>query len=1541
MSVVEEVEAGGADRANPADARGAMATRVLGEQLRFFFAQTRDAVAGHTVVSTAAFLLLLNEQVDQTTLICWYVASLSVAVVRLLVYRGFPRADLSADQVRRWRRRFELMSLASGGLYGLLPVLFLDPGDVKATAWILLILSGMAGGALGTLSAYSNAFVYYVLAMILPLMVRLLQSWQMTANLDVLVIAGLCVATPLFFLRFSRRFERALIDQITERLENVDLADRLAQQGAVLNSVMQAIPSAIAVIEAGGRVVYHNDRFRRMFDLPETLLEGELNHSDFNAFRHSRGDFDNLAPGPMREQIENWERLAEPGPPFGYERTLADGRILRVDNRPMPEGGWVRSWTDVSDERAAQRETERWTMLLQLTLDSIDQGLSFIDASGNQVLANRRYCELLGLPEEYTRRVVPLAEMIAELENRGELVGLSPELNAQIDRWESGEDPSPRLVYERRQPNGNWLMIVANRLADGGHVRTFTDITSRKLAEISAAERRDLLEHTLASIDQGVILRDADDNVLVFNERLTEMLGVQRDLYERNVPSGEMLEHLNAASDVAIDPDLNRRLDDWVERRRRGEPVERLEYDRIGPNGTWIHGVFQSLPDGRQIRTFSDVTEARRSQQALVEKTEFLEAVLAAMEQGVLVTDGRGHVTLWNERAREILDLPAGTLEAAPTTEELRAVRQRLGEFDLTDPNVVAFVDSWNRWIAGEGDDIFIHEREFRNGNWMLVYGRKLRGGGTVRTLTDITARKRSEAEAVAAREEAEVTRERLRAILRSIPVGVLVYDPAMRVEFWNDAYCTVTGIPHAALGHRPPFLDYQRYIYEEHENRRHRSLEKFIGERRAIYESDEEFLAEFFIERTGLDVQYIVASLPDGGRINVIVDISHQKQAERAALDARDAAEDATRAKSAFLAAMSHEIRTPMNGVIGMAEVLEQTALDDEQRSIVATIRDSGQVLLRLIDDILDFSKIEAGRMELESELVDLRAISEAVLDTLAPAADAADLDLVLEIDPSAPSFFVGDPTRMRQVLMNLVGNAVKFTEAGSVMVRASARPAEDLPSGLHLRIEVRDTGVGIEPDRVEQLFQPFRQAEASTTRRFGGTGLGLSICRRLVGMMRGRIGVESTPGEGSTFWLEIPVQPSTLVAGPPTEAFDLTGLPALLVCRPGPMGPQVADLLTARGMAVTLTSDDAVAADPGGVTVVDGRLGPDVLRRLIPAGAWGAETPGSEARALWVASSVVPDMAPMAVPRPVRRDPLLRAVAVILGRASPETPTAEPVADAAPQVEVPTVEEAAAAGRLILVVEDNATNRLVVESQLGILGLAAETAVDGAEALRMWREKPYGLVLTDCHMPNMDGYQLTAAIRQEEQTTGRRVPIVALTANALFGEAERCLQAGMDDYLAKPVTLATMGETLNRWLDGASQARARQEASAAPAGAPAAALAEGPIDFVQLQETLGSTEPAFTASMLDLFADSFRTLNEEMQTAIEAGDLAALRGIAHAAKGASANACAHRLRRALEALERAAAAEQADRVSALFREVEIRSKEVFDYLARWKGAH
>ena len=1652
-----------------------MDIRLLAEQLRVFFGQTKDAVFGHSLVAAGCVALLYTQPVDRTALVAWACLAAVVAIARLVVYRFFPTRFEDAAQTRRWARVFEVIALVSGGTFGILPILFLDPSRFEAMAWILLILAGLTGGALGTLSAYSPALRLHVAASLIPL-VGVLLSY---AELELAVVAILFGTMGAYFVRFSRRFEHDLVAQIRGRLENVDLAERMTRQGSVLRSVMQSIPDAIAVVDPTGRFVYHNDQFRSLFQLPNSLLLNPLSSDSFNAYRRARGDFDHVSLTDIERQVENWRRLTERGEAFGYERTLRDGRILRVDNHPMPDGGWVRIWSDVTADKEAAAVTERWSRLLQLTLDHIDQGLSFIDANGDQVMCNRRYCELLGLPDSYMTKTVPLTEIVAELTSSGELQNMEPELTARLDRWEGGEDLSARIVYERRQANGNWLLVSANRLPEGGHVRTFTDITSRKEAEIQAAERRELLEAALASVDQGVIMRDGDDNILVYNDRLSRLLDVPAELYANNASSAE----LNAYHDTqgSGSPEISRKVDDWVARRRSGQSVERLEYQRRGPHGEWLHVVFQPLADGREIRTFTDISEIKVAEEQLQQKTLFLEAVLGAMEQGVLVTDADGRLTLWNDRACEILSLDRSVFEGRPSMDDLRAAQRSIGDVDPADPEIEAYIARWKEWLGpGSPARIYSDERRLHNGRWMLVHGRKLPDGGTVRTLNDITERKTAEADTLAAKEdaerarerlraamdampagvvifdqdlnfqiwnetyksmaglteedlktlrtfdriaelkrdevsgnhgsdfdfdayladrrqvyrrdrsyvmteywasnerhmevrvnpiptggwvsvyldmtdrlraeqeieaksktieialaEAEATRERIGAILQSIPIGVLVYDPDLKVEYWNDAYCAYTGFSKEVLAQRPDFVGYSEYIFREHDRGRDMSLDDFMAYRNRVYRSDDKYAMDFVFDKTGLDVQYVVSSLPDGSRVNVMVDITAQKRAERAALEARDAAQEATQAKSSFLAAMSHEIRTPMNAVLGFAEILEQSDLDDQQLSATQTIRKAGHVLLRIIDDILDFSKIEAGRLELEQEPVDLQAMADSVLDTVGPAAEEKEIDLALDIAPSTPAAVIGDPVRLHQILLNLVGNAVKFTDRGFVLISLSAEPDALSPSVMRVRFDVTDTGVGIAPDRINQLFQPFRQAEASTTRRFGGSGLGLSICDRLVALMGGRIGVTSEPGEGSTFWFEIPMTPSATDDAPTRDSVDLGGVRVHVVTRPGPVGRVLATALDRCGMGVG-EGESADAKDwPADVDVVilDGRLAGETGYLPDQTGT-EAEAPAAS-RDMWVHNLRDGSIPAIPLKRPVSAAAAVEAIATVLGRASAAVasivdPRDRTLADVTP----PTRDEALAEGRLILIVEDNATNRMVVERQLAILGFAAETAEDGVQALDMWRTTRYGLILTDCHMPTMDGYQLAEAIRSEEAAEHRaeRTPIVALTANALVGEADRCAEAGMDGYLAKPVTLQDLGAELFRWLGRADETDASAGNSEDPASGTLPAI---PIDYQMLEEILGSAEPDFVAPLLQVFERSYRDLALRMQAAIDIGDVPALREAAHAAKGAAANAAAQELRDALEKLESAAA--DGDRAAVLdaWPDVGQRGKEVLEFLA------
>jgi len=489
-----------------------------------------------------------------------------------------------------------------------------------------------------------------------------------------------------------------------------------------------------------------------------------------------------------------------------------------------------------------------------------------------------------------------------------------------------------------------------------------------------------------------------------------------------------------------------------------------------------------------------------------------------------------------------------------------------------------------------------------------------------------------------------------------------------------------------------------------------------------------------------------------------------------RAAEEASAQARAADRAKSLFLATMSHEIRTPMNGVHGMLELLERTPLTPAQREHLDTARDSARDLLRIIDDILDFSKIEAGRIDLENVPMSLIEATEAVAETLAPRAREAGLDLHVHIDPDLPEVVEGDPVRVRQVLTNIIGNAVKFTARGSVRVRVEAVGLEG--DRLTVAATVTDTGVGIDPEALERLFQPFIQAEASTTRRFGGTGLGLSICRRLTELMGGRIEAESRPGEGSTFraifTVGLPARPD--VRSTP----DPTGLVVALDIGDEGERRDLTRYALADGAAVVpFPTSDAAAID---VLITD---------RAEHVGS------GAAVRSVLIARAAVPVQGATVLTRPIRRARLARAVA---GRSEPgrTDPRAGDTgrARAAVRLDAP----------LILLAEDHPTNRLVITRQLTVLGYRCEAAVDGVEALRLWRAGSYAAILTDHLMPGLDGRELARIVRTDEERAddGRRIPIVVLTADATAGSIEAHLAAGMDAGLTKPVDIETLGRTL-----------------------------------------------------------------------------------------------------------------------------------------------
>jgi len=501
----------------------------------------------------------------------------------------------------------------------------------------------------------------------------------------------------------------------------------------------------------------------------------------------------------------------------------------------------------------------------------------------------------------------------------------------------------------------------------------------------------------------------------------------------------------------------------------------------------------------------------------------------------------------------------------------------------------------------------------------------------------------------------------------------------------------------------------------------------------------------------------------------SVLYEELEQRVAERTEelLKATEKLEAANKAKSQFLATMSHEIRTPMTGVQGMLDLLQGTELDSDQREMVSVVRDSASALLTIINDILDFSKIEAGKMQLERVPVSLPDLVESAAEVLAPTAFKKNLSFAVVIDPAVPTKVVGDSVRLRQILFNLIGNAIKFTSEGGVVVRLEQLSRSDGIASL--RLSITDSGVGIPPDAKERLFRPFVQADETTTRRFGGTGLGLSICRHLVELMGGTIGVDSEPGKGSTFHVELTVG----TVDEPAEAAP-----------PGVKGSRLAVALAAppeaeaaRGYLLAAGATLVAEGDDPQVQVKDGdhNSSGGTIRVSPAAGGGGTQ-----------------------LSRPLRRTPLLRAVSLALSTATP----AKPVRSAGDKL---AVSGGSQEGKRILVAEDNPVNQMVIMRLLQVLGREADLVVNGRQALEAWRSGRYAILLSDCHMPEMDGFTLTSTVRAEEDGSGRRTPIIAFTAAATSDEVAECMTAGMDDFLSKPIDVERLKTVLARWLDAA----------------------------------------------------------------------------------------------------------------------------------------
>jgi two-component system, sensor histidine kinase and response regulator len=884
---------------------------------------------------------------------------------------------------------------------------------------------------------------------------------------------------------------------------------------------------------------------------------------------------------------------------------------------------------------------------------------------------------------------------------------------------------------------------------------------------------------------------------------------------------------------------------------------------------------------GRQVMTQLEVRRAnldlRRKQSelrtALLHSESFYHSLVETIPQNIFRKDLKGRFTFANSRFCETVKRPC---------EEIIGKT----DFDLFPPELASKYQHDDRHVLAQKAPLTaVEQHRDQAGNTLYVRVIKSPLFGPEGEITGVQGIFWDETERFKAEEALAYERDLLRAMLDNIPDSIYFKDRESRFLLVSRSLAIRLGLnsPQEMIGKSDG-----DFFSREH-------AEAALRDERHILRTGEPIVAKTEREQwlDGRERWVLTTKVPlrnnQGeitGTFGISKDITELKEAEEELGRARDAALESARLKSEFLANMSHEIRTPLNAVIGMTGLLLDTPLGQDQRDFAETIRKSADALLNIINDILDFSKIEAGKMGIESIDFDLTEVVEGTAELLAESAQGKRVELATWIHEEVPRQLRGDPGRLRQVLTNLVGNGVKFTEHGEVVLSVSK--VREVDGKVFVRFSVRDTGIGISPEAQARLFEAFVQADGSTTRRYGGTGLGLAISRQLVQLMDGDMGFESARGKGSTFWFTVPLLVQANQTPSSSMASTLEGFRILVVddneTNREIVHRQVLSWKMRNGTvesgeaALAALEEAAVAGDPFHVAILDMQM-PEMdglaLARAIKSKPSIANTKLvmltslgflSEERR-WREAGISAYLV-----KPVKETRLFDTLVSVL-RGSAQIRRVAP--RAAPG------DTAARSSVRVLVAEDNVVNQKVALRQLQKLGYSADAVANGLEVLHAIKQIPYDIVLMDCQMPELDGYEATRLIRSEEHKQGKGIPlyIVAMTANALAGDREECLRAGMDDYISKPVRMEELDGAIERGLNALKSA----------CHPDAEILDRTLLDGVRELRAPGEPDPL--AELIDLFLSDTPPRIAKILDAFKAGDAAELERAAHSLKGSSSN--------------------------------------------------
>ena len=860
-------------------------------------------------------------------------------------------------------------------------------------------------------------------------------------------------------------------------------------------------------------------------------------------------------------------------------------------------------------------------------------------------------------------------------------------------------------------------------------------------------------------------------------------------------------------------------------------------------------------------------------QTALLHSESFYHSLVETIPQNIFRKDLKGRFTFANSRFCETVKRPLSEIIGKT-------------DFDLFPAELAGKYQQDDRWVIQQRT-LFSTVEQHRDQNGCMLYVRVIKSPlfGPDGELTGVQGIFWDETERFKAEEALAYERDLLRAMLDNIPDSIYFKDRESRFLIVSRSLAIRLGLnsPDEMIGKKDG-----DYFGEKH-------AEEALKDERHILRTGEPIVAKTEREHwlDGRERWVLTTKVPlknrQGeitGTFGISKDITELKEAEAELGRARDAALESARLKSEFLANMSHEIRTPLNAVIGMTGLLLDTELNQDQRDFTETIRNSADSLLNIINDILDFSKIEAGKMAIEKIDFDLAEVVEGTADLLAESAQQKDIELATWIHEDVPRHLRGDPGRLRQVLTNLLGNGVKFTEHGEVVL--SVNKERQAENKILIRFSVRDTGVGISPEAQSRLFQAFVQADGSTTRRYGGTGLGLAISRQLVDLMHGEMGFESNPGRGSTFWFTVPLEVQSGEAPVPLMASTLEGFRILVVddneTNREIVHHQVLSWKMRNGSAnsgeaaLRVLHEAADAGDPFHLAILDMQM-PEMdglaLARAIKNDAKLAGTQLVMLTSLgylpeerrWRDAGIAAYLI-----KPVKESRLFDTLVSVLRGAGQARRVAAPGG---------VGRGAARPSVRVLVAEDNIVNQKVALRQIQKLGFSADAVANGLEVLQAVKQIPYDIILMDCQMPELDGYEATRLIRSEEHKLrhSRRHYIIAMTANALTGDREECLRAGMDDYISKPVRIEELDSAIARGLSTIESA-CNEESEV---------LDKAVLQGVRDLREPGKPDPL--AELIDLFLSDAPPRISKILDAFKAGDILELERAAHSLKGSSSN--------------------------------------------------